>query len=311
MQMADYDLAVVGGGPAGITAAIQASRSDLKVALFEKDRLGGLLLNANLVENYPVGEPGISGPDLVKIFEEHLGRFRIEVIKDEITGVARMDDAGFELEGNDGIYSARALVLATGTIPKELDIEGAGNIRPGRIYYELRDIHPLEEERSYGIIGGGDAVFDYSLNLLKYKSKVTILVRAGSPDCLPLLKRRVEEHKNSIDVRYNTVVQKLEEDDISGNLALHLESVNGSDRILVDYLMIAIGRTQNDSLLHDFIDSSGEALGTTLNTKTNIPGLYLAGDIRSGSYRQVGIAVGDGLRAAMMAAEYLAGDARS
>ncbi|UCH90013.1 MAG: NAD(P)/FAD-dependent oxidoreductase [Thermoplasmata archaeon] len=306
--MHKYDLAVVGGGPAGITAAVQACRSDLKVALFEADKLGGLLHNANLVENYPSGRNKISGIELVEVFKNHLENFPVELVFDEITAVELGGDNQFELKGRADNYTAKAVIVAAGTVPNKLKIPGMESVRPERIHYEVKSLQPIPEGKSYVIIGGGDAAFDYALQLARYKGQITILVRADFASCLPLLERRVREKNDCITLQYQAEVVRVEEDEASGKMAVYFKSAGSEQEVLeVDFLLIAVGRKQNSSLIETLSHKGTHSIRTELNGKTNIPGLYLAGDIMRGSYRQVGIAVGDGLRAAMMAAEYLRG----
>jgi thioredoxin reductase (NADPH) len=302
-----FDVAIVGGGPAGMTAAVQAYRSDLSVVLFERDNLGGLLHNANLVENYPTAQTPLSGSELVEVFKSHMSGFDIDVRMEEILQVHRADDGNFSLKSKGKEYTSRSVIMATGTIHKEIELEGLDSIARNCVFYEIKDIFPLPEDKSFVIMGGGDAVFDYSLQLQRNNNRVTILVRSEKPRCLTLLKRRVEDKENDIDVYYNAIIDRIEEDGSGSGLRIYY-NVEGLDKKLeIDYLLIAIGRIPDDKLLRTPGLDFDTDVSNSVNGKTNIPGLYLAGDIRSGLYRQVGIAVGSGLLAAMMAARYLGG----
>ena len=299
--MEDFDVAVIGGGPAGMTAAVQVYRSDLSVVLFERDNLGGLLHNANLVENYP------TGTELVEVFKSHMGKFDIDVRMEDVLELQRTEDGLFYLKSDENEYSSRAVILATGTVHKKIELDGLEKIPKALVYYEIKEIHPLPEGKSFVILGGGDAVFDYSLQLQRNNNRVTILVRSIKPHCLTLLKRRVEGKESEIEVFYNTKVDRIEEDRSNSKLNIIYSIDDVEKKLEFDYLLIAIGRKPNDSLLRiPALDFDFDLLNS-VHGKTNIPGLYLAGDIKSGLYRQVGIAVGSGLLAAMMAARYIGG----
>jgi alkyl hydroperoxide reductase subunit F len=260
-----------------------------------------------MVENYPMGQAGIGGPELVEIFQNHLERFDIDILKEEIFGIETSDETEFILRGRNESYRTRSVIVATGTEPKKIEIPGMSTISKDRIYYEIKYLLPIPQDKRFVIIGGGDAVFDYALQLIRNKGKVTIMVRGPEVTCLPLLSKRVSDNKDSITVEQNAQVLRVEEAESNRELIVHYENPSGQSKLNADYLMIAIGRVPNDHLLKAFSQKSSCTIRTELNGKTNIPGLYLAGDIISGSYRQVGIAVGDGLRAAMMAAEFLKG----
>jgi len=302
-----YDVAIVGGGPAGMTAAVQAYRSDMSVVLFEKKELGGLLHNANLVENFPAERTPLSGPELVKVFESHLKKFDIEVRMEEVQVIGRTNEGLFKLESSINIYFSRVVILAAGTVPKEIKLEGMENISKGRVFFEIKDLYPLPENKEFVLIGGGDAVFDYSLQLQRFNNKVTILVRSEKPKCLSLLKRRVEQKEKEIRVFYGTDIGYIDEDKNSSKLKVNFRTDGKENELSFDFLICAVGRKANDILLKTPGLGFDFELLNPVNGKTNIPGLYLAGDIKSGLYRQVGIAVGSGLMAAMMAARYIAG----
>lgn len=303
-----HDLLIIGGGPAGITAAVQAVRSDLSVAVIERDRLGGLLLNANLVENYPMESPSKTGRDLAEVFKKRLDDFKIETIKDEIVKLVRTGNGEFELTGKIGSYTSRSVIIATGTVPKLIDIPGSDECCKKRTYYELRDMHPLPEGKSFVIIGGGDAAFDYALQLSRYEGRSTILVRGSRTSCLPLLYRRAEGAGETISVIFNAEVKSMDYNKDEEKIIVSVSIGGTIKKIHADYMITAVGRKQNDKLLRDFSAETETEIIKELNGKTNIPGLYLAGDIIHGSYRQVGIAVGDGIRAAMMAFEFIERD---
>jgi thioredoxin reductase (NADPH) len=304
----EYEAAVIGGGPAGITAAVQLARSDWKVVLFEPEQLGGLLLNANLVENYPSGIGPVPGRELAGMFRSHLERFNVDTKQEKIDDISISDDLRIDLKAHSQTHSVRAVIIATGTIPKPILLPGLENVKSNQICYDIKDLKPLPENKKFVVVGGGDAAFDYALQLARNKNKGTILVRNKEPNCLKLLERRVSEKSALIEVKLDADVEKIENEAGSEKVNIYYKSESGGGKLKSDNLLVAIGRTPNDLLIKRLSEKLTNSIRTELNGKTNIPGLYLAGDIIGGSYRQVGIAVGSGLRTAMMVDKFLAGD---
>jgi thioredoxin reductase len=273
--------------PAGITTAIQLKRSGHTPLLLEKDQIGGLLLNANLVENYPGFPNGITGEALAQLMVWHLDRVGVRVDPAEVRSLRRERDM-FLLDDGYGLAGARAVVLASGTkgiIPDNLPLPDS---LIGRyISCELKDIVSKAGSR-VAVIWGGDCAFDYSLNLAGEGCHVSILQRGDRPRALPLLVDRVRRNPN-IDYMSGVVVKEVEE--IDHGVILHLNG-GAENRLEVDFLLLAVGREPRDTILSSDIKRD-------LETGTGVEGLYLVGDVRRGFMRQVGIAVGDGLVAAM------------
>lgn len=295
------EIAIVGAGPAGIAASIYLKRAGIKPLIFEKERVGGLLLNANFVENYPGFPEGIKGEALVRLFYEQLSRFEIEVTKQEVKRFS-FKKGRFILTMDDGNIMSRALIIATGTLPNKLGIQGESDLIGRKLFYEIKDIPQHKMEDSFVIIGGGDAAFDYALNLSKDVARVNVIFRSKKPKCLSLLEERVRKKEN-IHVHPETVLLSLKENE--NRVITDCKSDDEDMQMTSDYALIACGRTPNLNLF------SKELLDTLIireDGSTDLPGLFLAGDVRRGSFRQTGIAVGDGILCAMKAIEFLRGD---
>jgi len=285
--MEHHNVAIVGAGPAGITAAIQLKRSGITPLLFERREPGGLLLNANLVENYPGFPDGVDGIELVRAMILHLERVGMTITRSEVRSV-RHGRETFLLETARGVITARSVIVATGTrgiVPDNISIPPS--LFGKRIFCELRDC-PAGVGNRIAIIGGGDCAFDYALNLAGRGCRVMILHRGSRPGALSLLVDRAEEHP-LIEYTSNVIVKHIEGDD--SEICLHLDG--GWERALeADFILLAVGRVPEDSIL------SAE-LRDTIGREGGVERLYLAGDVHRGFMRQVGIAVGDGLTAAM------------
>lgn len=287
---------VLGAGPAGIAAAIYLKRAGLHPMVLEKQQPGGLLRHAFLVENYPGFPQGIRGTTLADRFVQHLFKVGISITKSEVQRVEQRNNT-FTIQTKKGRLVSSAVIIASGTKPKKLSIPGAAAIEEKRLFYEPSKI-PSRTKKRISVIGGGDIAFDYTLTLLEKGHEVTLLSRS-EPVCLPLLKRMVQAKGASIQV--GCVVQKIQHD--SKGLLLKCRQQDKGIERPADYLLIACGREPTLSFLAPgllrYYSKSNKL------PQTSLPGLYFAGDVVRGTYRQTGIAVGDGMFAAMLAQRYL------
>ncbi|MFQ5884113.1 MAG: NAD(P)/FAD-dependent oxidoreductase [Thermoplasmata archaeon] len=291
------DVVIIGAGPAGISASVYLQRIGLKPLVLEKGRTGGLLLNANLVENYPGFPDGIGGRELADLFKEQLDHWGIEVRRCEVRMVVPVDGR-FKLLTSEDEIESRAVVLATGTKPKKAGILGENELKGARVFYEIRDM-PEEEGRDHIVVGSGDAAFDYAMNLSRRARRVDIVYRSSKPKCIGLLLERVLEREN-IYLFPDTEPDSLSE--VNGRLRLSCSTSEGEKHLDADYVLIACGREPN------WVEVEGTEVASTIgdDCETSVPGLYVAGDVKRGRFRQVGIAVGDGLHTAMSIADFLA-----
>ena len=279
---------IAGYGPAGMACAIQLKRMGLKPLVIEKDRPGGMLFYANKIENYPGFPGGISGEELVRLFSEQAGYFDIEVIKDEVQLIS-YENQRFSVKGVSGSYESRILIIATGTSPIIPDNCPIELIRKGLVHFDIARLKPVTG-KTIGIIGAGDAAFDYSLSMAENDNAVIIFNRSDKIRALKVLTEKVFINKN---IKYfeNITLQNLEI--VAGKRLLAIfHSASSNKKYSQDYLIFATGRKPASG----FID---ESLKGDLPGLINEHRLYLAGDIVNGLYRQVSVAVGDGVRIAM------------
>lgn len=305
------EVAVIGAGPAGISAAIFLKRAGVAPVLFENHEVGGLLRNANLVENYPGFPEGIGGKELSALFAKQLEKHSIAIRKSKVSGIGILN-SGFRMVTDSGIYFAKVVILCTGTMPKKTVLEGCSDLIGKRIFYEVASLPPLRgRKKRILIIGGGDAAFDYSIGLRERGHDVTIISRS-KPTCLALLRKRAERSGIRLLER-STPVRVREEPD---GLLLTLKGGSRGKELRGDYLLIACGRRPNNVLIRYDRDLDTSAMNRTARAMkdrtsrppaTVIPGLFMAGDVIRGIHRQTGIAVGDGMLAAMLAIEFLRG----
>lgn len=285
--MAIEKVTIIGAGPAGLSTALQLKRHGIDARVLERDSIGGVLRNANRVENYPGFPAGITGPELVGLFEKQAGRAGVAVTHDEVCSID-FDDGVFVIDGRHDKYLSRVVVIASGTKPRMLDGLDLRETVRDRVFYE---VYPLlgVSGKKIAIIGAGDAAFDYALNLAGQNS-VVILNRGSGLKCLRLLWDRAGAAPG-IEYLADAAVTGVAEGGSRG-LRLSCDGPAGKMIIDADYLIGAIGR--NPDL--DFISKNFQDRIAQLTEKAL---LYFAGDVRHGRLRQTAIAVGDGILTAM------------
>ena len=295
--MGARDVVIIGAGPAGMAAAIQLKRHGIEPVILEKGETGGLLKNANLVENYPGFPDGISGLSLIELFERQLARAGATVSSEKVLELEHTADV-FSLKTNRRELRSSVAVIATGTKPKRVpEIRIAKGI-DDRIFHE---VHPIRgvKNRKIAIIGAGDAAFDYALGLSR-ENEVVILNKSGQEKCIPLLRERCMKSE-AISYLTNLCVREVAGD----GSRLVLFCLNGDsqkeNQIWADYLVIAVGR-------EPCLDYLSARLKSSLKDLTEEGKLYLIGDVKNERYRQTAICAGDGVKAAMQICRELRGE---
>jgi thioredoxin reductase len=290
--MRKCDVAIVGCGPAGLGAAIQLKRMGVDTLVFEASRVGGLLRNAHLVENYPGFPDGISGPGLVSLMREQLERHGPEVIFEE---VCRLEPApgggvGFHIAAGSIEIRCRIVLVASGTrarMPEGLVI--APGVKD-RVYTEVYSIRNIRDKHIV-IVGSGDAAFDYALNLAS-ANRVTVVNRSDRIKCLPLLRERSSRFDS---IEYCELTTPVRVDGMGGKrVVVECMSPEGYRIIEADYVLLAAGREPR-------LDFVSEQVHAAMDSLRGRGLLRLIGDVGRGNMRQTAIAVGDGVRAAMEA----------
>jgi len=293
------DVVIIGAGPAGIAMAIQLKRHGIEPVILEQGEIGGLLKNANFVENYPGFPDGISGPNLVELFKSQLANAGVTVSSERVLELSHRDETFFT-KTNRRMFRSTTAVIASGTKPTKIsEIRIADGI-DDRIFYEVYPIRGIKNHK-IAIIGAGDAAFDYALGLSQ-NNEVTILNRGEQDRCIPVLRDRCMK---SEAISYLTNVSVKE---VTGKGdRLLLSCLNGDNqkenRIYADYLVIAAGREP----CLDFLD---EKLEKSLDDLVKASRLYLVGDVKNKMYRQTAVCVGDGVKAAMQICRKVRGEDR-
>lgn len=281
-------IAIIGAGPAGVACAIQLARYGRKAVVFEKSEIGGLLHNANLVENYLGFPNGISGLKLIQNIRAQFQKYDIDYRNEEIIELDKITDT-FHLTTEKEKYEFSNVVIASGTLPRKLKLlETASKELMAKVSYEVYPFMNVEYSK-IAIIGGGDAAFDYSLNLAENGNTIDIFHRSDNFSTLPLLLQRTKEQPG-ISVHKNNILKDIEL--VENNLKMHISCEGKEISHGADYLIIAIGREPNLSYVSD-------SLKTDLESLIDNKQLFLIGDVQNGLFRQASIAAADGVKVAM------------
>ena len=303
----EYEVVVIGAGPAGMTAGMYAGRAMLRAVVLERGAPGGELLNTEIIEDYP-GFEHIEGWDLAQKFDSHARKFGAEVHTATVERVRKLEDGWFETVTDGGdIYRSPTVILTAGGTPVKLGVPGeleyAGK---GVSYCAICDGAFFKGHR-IAVVGGGDAAVEESDFLTRYAEKVFLIHRRDQLRASKILQKRVLENPK-IEIIWNTVVERVEGDAKGLVKALHLRDVTTDETtdLPATGLFVFIGFRPNTGIVdgHARHDEGGYLI-TDNNMETTIRGLFAAGDVRSQLARQVTTAVGDATTAAIAAEKYL------
>jgi thioredoxin reductase (NADPH) len=307
MSDTSYDVIIIGGGPAGLTAGLYTSRAKLRTLLVERMLMGGQVMTTTKVENYPGFPGGIDGPDLMVRFQEHCQEFGLEVSYGEAENI--LDKGEIKIVVVDGEeLTTRSIIVTTGAEPRKLGIPGEQEFIGRGVSYCATCDGAFFRDVPVAIAGGGDTAAEEALFLTRFASKVTLIHRRDKLRATPILQERLTANAK-IEVLWNTEVDRVEGDN-SGAKALELrDAVTGKKRSLpVEGLFVAIGVTPKAHFLAEILDLDPDGyILTDPECRTSMPGVFAAGDVRKKILKQIATAVGDGAVAAIMAEKYLEG----
>jgi len=300
-----YDLIIIGGGPAGITAGIYSARKKIKTLLVTKDFVGQAGKTSE-VDNYP-GLPKITGPDLMKKFENHLKNFEIEIQEGEKVVRVKKEKEYFLVKTEKGKeFKSRVLIVATGSDPRPLEVPGEKEfISKGVSYCSICDA-PLFRDKAVAVIGGGNSGFEAALDLSKYAKRIFIFERSGRISADEFLQEQVKKEKK-IEIHLNKEIKEIEGRDKVEDLRYQDTETGKTYQVPIDGVFIQIGSIPVTSFLKGLCElNKRDEIKVDFETyETSCPGLFAAGDINNGRWKQVIVAAGEGCKAALAAYEYL------
>ena len=280
MSETNYDVVIIGGGPAGLTAGLYTSRAKLRTLLVERMIMGGQVMTTTKVENYPGFPGGIDGPELMLRFQEHCQEFGLEVRSGEVEQLS--DAEGIKTLRIDGeAVSARAVIITTGAEPRKLGVEREAELTGRGVSYCATCDGAFFRNVPVAIVGGGDTAAEEALFLTRFASKVYLIHRRGELRATKILQERLA-HNDKVEILWSSAVAGLEAD-TSGLTGVRLQDTrSGAERSLpLAGLFVAIGVTPKAHFLADVVklDDDGHIL-TDAECRTSIPGVFAAGDVR-------------------------------
>lgn len=321
-----YDLIVIGGGPAGLTAALYTAREGIDTLVIERAALGGQAAATERLDNVPGFADGVLGSGFASQLRQQAERFGVEMLQAQDVTAVRQNGNYHCVQTADGSeYSARAVLVATGSRYKRLGAPGEDDFIGAGIHFCATCDGPFYKGQSVAVIGGGNSAAEESLFLVKFVEKVTLLVRGDELTASQVIQEKALNHPQ-IEVRFNTEVTnfsgaggKLKAVEIKDRKTGALETIHPAG------VFVFIGLTPNTSALagtgvemnqwgfvmtgHDLVHDGRQLPGfdgrEPMFLETSIPGIFAAGDVRQGSTKQVASAAGEGATAALLIREYL------
>lgn len=307
MARQEVDVAVVGAGPAGLTAGLYCARANLTTALFERGIPGGQLLNTDVIEDWP-GEEHITGAELAQKFDAHTRKFGIELIMKNVSQIY-VDGDHKIVETDDGdVFAALAVIVTAGGEPRKLNVPGEKELQGKGVSYCGVCDGPFFKDQVMAVIGGGDSAFQEAVYLTRFASKVYLIHRRGEFRAQKELQERAIANPK-VDVIRSHVVERIVGDDKVESAVIQNVKDDSTRTLELGAVFIYVGfnpygpRLFRDHLKHD--EQCYILTDTKMETET--PGVFAAGDTRAQLARQITTAVGDGTTAAIAAEQYIEG----
>jgi thioredoxin reductase (NADPH) len=306
--METRNLIIIGGGPAGYTAALYAARADLSPLVIEGFNWGGQLMITSDVENYPGFRDGIMGPELMASFRDQSERFGAEFATDDVTRVD-FSERPFRIWVGDDEYQAEAVIVATGASARQLGLPSEQAMQGKGVTYCAVCDGAFYRDREIVVVGGGDSAMEEAIFLTKFASKVTLVHRRDELRASAIMVDRARDHEK-IEFALNAVIDEVLSGDDGKMRAVRLRDTQtgGTREIDAEGLFVAIGHDPNTALFLDQLDhdDAGYLITKPGSTETNVPGVFAVGDVQDHVYRQAVTAAGSGCMGALDAERFLA-----
>ena len=304
MEKKIYDVMIIGGGGAGLTAALYTSRANLSTILFEKLISGGQIASTDLVENYPGFTEGVLGSEIAQKMEAQAVRYGTQIVYEEVKNLSRKGNI-FEAVSTRASYTARAVILAMGAsfrmigVPNEKELTGKG------VSYCATCDGAFFKGKKIIAVGGGDSALQEGIFLTRFAERVTIVHRRDKLRASPILQKRAKMN-SKINFVWDAVVDKIEGEKKVEAVLLRNVKTGETQKIPADGVFVFIGHDPNSGLVKGFVtlDEKGYIM-TDVSLATSVPGVFAAGEVRKGAVRQLVAACGEGCAAALAVQAFL------
>ncbi len=304
-EMEHYDVIIIGGGPAGLSAGMYAARAALKTVLLEKGMPGGQAATTDKIENYPGFPEGIPGPELAMKMDEQARKFGLEVKYDDVLTVSQGPDGIITVKTYEGEISSKTLIIAGGAESKLLGVPGEQELRGRGVSYCATCDGAFFQGKKVAVVGGGDSALQESIFLTKFVQKVYVIHRRGELRATKVLQDKAFANPQIEFILDSVITNILGNDQVEVLKVKNLQT--GEEKaIAADGVFVYAGKIPSTNLYEGFVtlDDNGYIL-TDAKMQTSRPGVFAAGDVRQTPLRQVVTAVADGAIAAVSADEYI------
>jgi thioredoxin reductase (NADPH) len=305
-EKSSYDVIIIGGGPAGLTAGLYTARAKLGTLLVEKGLTGGQINNTTLIENFPGFPDSIDGYELGQLLHKQATKFGMETLMAEVTGI--------EIKGDDrvikttaGDFTSKTVIIAGGSKRNILGVPGEEEFAGRGVSYCATCDAPLFAEKPVAVVGGSNAAITEALHLAEFATKVVVIHRRDQLRATAILQERAFAQPK-IEILWDSTVDSIEGDGLVSELKINNVKTGEKSKLDVSGVFISIGFQPDTEYLKGVIplDPVGHVI-TNERMETEVPGIFAAGDIRQDSARQAITAAGDGATAAVYAQRYLTG----
>ena len=301
-----YDLIVVGGGPAGLTAALYSAREGIETLIMERSGVGGQAGTTERIENYPGFSRGVGGAELAEEMRVQVESFGVEILPAQaVTNIRSEGDYKIVSTETEDEYCSRALLLVTGSRYRRLNVPGEEDFIGAGIHFCSTCDGPFYKGQDMLVVGGGNSGIEEGLFLTKFASLVTVLERSDRLKASQLLQEKALGHPQ-MEIRLNTTVEEFKGNGKLSSVVVKYAETGATEELRPAAVFVFIGLDPNTDFLQGVVDlDQREFIITSQTLETNVEGVFAAGDVRAGSTKQVASAVGEGATAALMIRQYL------
>ena len=302
--MTSYDVVVIGGGGAGLTAALYASRANLKTLLFEKLTPGGQIALTDMVENYPGFPEGVTGTEISMRMEEQAKKYGTEVQYEEAASIEK-SDGEFLIKTPKTNYKTKTVIIASGAAFRTLGVPGEKELTGRGVSYCATCDGAFFKNKEIVVVGGGDSAMQEGLFLTRFVNKLNVVHRRDKLRASPILQDRARQNEK-FNFTWDTVISKIEGDKKVERVRLKNLKTNEEKESKTDGVFVFIGHDPVTKFLRGVVELDEKGyIKTNERLETSVPGIFAAGEVRAGAVKQLVSACGEGCEAALSAQAYL------